>query len=247
MDILQVSYGVAAAKVMSITGRVVNAPGTTIFWQEIVAISSVRHYVQTSVGLGGIVSGSLQTEEDIFAFVGKKENVGLRFCPGRVLLIFGGGSVDGGNYISKKNRKKGGGPKSPYLANIWENQVHKEEQSTFERTFFGVLRNNTLRVPSSATQTEFMKEFKTNKNVLALEGRLTFLTPLKSLGSLKPHQNPLFPLLYSSDPSDRIFEWITSVLEPVLRSTPRVSAELTSRSHTPMSSPSVRAGSVSEP
>ena len=227
MDILQVSYGVAASKVMSITGRVVNAPGTTIFWQEIVAISSVRHYVQTSEGQGGIASGSLQSNEDIFDFVGQKENVGLRFCPGRVLLIFGGGSVDGGSYISKKkSKRKSGGPKSPYLTNIWENEIHKEEQSTFERTFFGVLRNNTLRVPSSATQTEFMKEFKTNKNVLALEGRLTFLTPLKSLGSLKPHQNPLFPLIYSNDPSDRIFEWLTSVLEPVLRSTPRVSEEL---------------------
>ena len=108
MDILQVSYGVAATKVMSITGRVVNTPGTTIFWQEIVAISSVRHYVQTYAP-GGIASGSLQTAEDIFDFVGKKENVGVRFCPGRVLLIFGGGSVDGGNYISKKNRKKKGG------------------------------------------------------------------------------------------------------------------------------------------
>ena len=223
MDILQVSYGVAATKVMSITGSVINTPGTTIFWQEIVAISSVRHYVQTSAGLGGITSGSLQTAEDIFDFVGQKKNVGLRFCPDRLLLIFGGGSVDGGNYVTKKKR---GGPKSPYLTNIWENEIHKEEQSTFERTFFGVLRNNTLRVPSSATQTGFMKEFKTNKNVLALEGRLTFLTPLKSLGSLKPHQNPLFPLIYSSDPSDRIFEWLTSVLEPVLRSTPTVSEEL---------------------
>jgi hypothetical protein len=117
VDILQVSYGVAASKVMSITGRVVNAPGTTIFWQEIVAISSVRHYVQTSEGQGGIASGSLQSDKDILDFVGKKENVGgLRFCPGRALLIFGGGSVDGGNYISKKkSKKKGGGAKISVL------------------------------------------------------------------------------------------------------------------------------------
>jgi hypothetical protein len=228
VDILQVSYGVAASKVMSVSGRVVNPPGKTIFWQEIVAITSVRLYVQTSAGLGGITSGSLQEATDIFEFVRKKGNVGLEFCPGRgTLLIYGGSSLDGGNYISEKKKI---GPKSPYLTKIWENNILEGEKSTFQRTFFGVLRNNTLRVPSSATQTDFMKEFKNNEKVLVLEGWLTFLTPLKSLGSLKQHQNPLFPLQYSCDPSDRIFEWLTSVLEPALRSPLRGVSEISRRS-----------------
>ena len=164
---------------------------------------------------------------DIFEFVEKQGNAGLEFCPGRgALLLFGGSSMDGGNYISGGKKKV---PKSPYLANIWEKKMPEGEQSTFERTFFGVLRNKTLRVPSLATQTEFIKEFKNNETVLVLEGCLTFLTPLKSLGSLKQHQNPLFPLLYSCDPSDHIFEWLTSVLEPVLRS-PSSASEISRRS-----------------
>ena len=221
MDIVQVSHGVAASKVWSLTGRVVNTPGTTIAWQEVVAINSVRQYLQVSALRGGITSGSLQRKKDIFEFVSAKGNAGLKVCLDRVLLIFGGSSIDGGNYITRTKKIP---PKSRYLCDIWEKNIqHVKEKSALKRTLFGVLRDNTLRVPSSATQTEFIKEFKNNKEVLVLESWLTFLTPLTSYGPLKPHQNPFFPLQYSCDPSDLVFQWIRSVLEPVLRPTPSVS------------------------
>jgi hypothetical protein len=184
-----------------------------------VAINSVRQYLQISAGKGGIADGSLRTAEEIFQFVEEKGTDGLNLCPDRVLLICGGSSMDGGNYISREKNK---GPKSPYLCGIWENKIDEKERSTFKRTLFGVLRNKILLVPSSARQTDFMKEFK-NEQVLVLEGLLTFLTPFESQGSLKPHQNPLFPLLYSCDPSDRVFEWLRTVLVPELNSTPSFS------------------------
>ena len=201
------SYGVAATKIKYITGRVDIVPGETYFWQEIVAISSVRQLVKLSALNGGITSGCLNDDRSILEFVQAKGNDGLLFVPERVMLTFGGKNPDGGDYISNARSK------SPFLHHIWKT-MDKNSQTTFRMTFFGLLRNKVLRVPSTARQTDFLSDF-TGQNVLVLEGQLTFLNPFKSQAALKPSQNPVFPLIFSEH-NDDVYNWLKTEVNTVL-------------------------------
>ena len=201
------SYGVAASKIKLITGRVDIVPGDTYFWQEIVAISSVRQLVKVSARLGGITSGFLPDDQSIFKYVEYKGKDGLDFVPERVMLTFGGKTPDGGDYISNARSK------SPCLHQIWKT-IDKNRRATFQMTFFGLLRNKVLRVPSTARKTDFLGDF-TGQQVFVLEGQLTFLNPFKSLAALKPSQNPVFPLIFSEH-QDNVYNWLVTEVNGVL-------------------------------